>query len=317
MANNKTSVNSVSNDKSVSIEKKYAPIVVFAFNRPNHLKQTLEALKNNNLARQSGLYIYCDHARDDVDVKKVKDVIAISKSVKGFASVEVIERENNYGLAKNIISGVTDVVSKYERVIVLEDDILTSPLFLEFMNNALEKYKNEKNIWHISGWNYPIDMPDVEGAFLWRVMNCWGWGTWRDRWNHFQKNPERLIKQWSRKKIKRFNIDGAHNYWSQVIGNYKSKIDTWAIFWYATIFENNGLCLNPEKSYTKNIGMDGSGENCTKIAIYDKEELNQTISEFPKCIKENKNAVLHVKRFFKKNESIKARIRRHVMNLIE
>jgi hypothetical protein len=235
-----------------------APIVLFAFDRPYHTGRTLYALAANALADQSDLIIYADAARNEVEASLVGNVRTLVHAVSGFRRVTVIERKTNYGLARNIIEGITEVCNHYGRVIVLEDDIITSPDFLTFMNTTLEHYVDESRVWHISGWNYPIDPEGLGDTFFWRVMNCWGWATWADRWKHYEKNPHRLIQTWNPDTIKRFNLDGAHNFWSQVIANQAGKINTWAIFWYATIFAHNGLCLNPTRSFVCNIGHDGS-----------------------------------------------------------
>ena len=237
-----------------------APIVLFTYNRLYHTKQTIEALSKNELANESELIIYSDGAKNIEVKQKVKEVREYLKTIQdldAFKSVTIIEREKNFGLANSIIDGVTKIVNKYGKIIVLEDDIVTSKYFLKFLNDALEYYKEKKELWHISGWNYPISSDGLDDVFLWRLMNCWGWATWSDRWQYFEKNPKKLIKTFSKKDIKRFNLDGYYNAWSQVKENYKGKINTWAIFWYAIIFEHNGLCLNPTQSFVQNIGHDG------------------------------------------------------------
>jgi hypothetical protein len=225
--------------------------------------------------------------------------VAAMCPAEGSRSVTVIERQTNYGLAHNIIEGVTVVSSRYGRVIVLEDDIVTSPHFLSFMNAALNKYVDESHVWHISGWNYPIDPAGLDEAFLWHVMNCWGWATWADRWQHFTKNPQRLIDTWSKNKIRKFNLDGGHDFWNPIIANHQGKSNTWAIFWYSTIFEHQGMCLNPSSSLVRNIGNDGTGENCRDHDPYNIETLSKEITQFPICCEESMLAVQRTKLFFR------------------
>lgn len=277
-----------------------APIVLFVFARPDHTRATLEALAANRLADQSDLVIYADAARSENDLEHVKAVRNLARSAKGFRSLTVIERETNYGLARNIIEGVTEVCNRYGRVIVLEDDIVTSPYFLTFMNAALDRYEKTPKVWHISGWNYPIDAHGLDDAFFWRAMNCWGWGTWSDRWSHYRKNPERLVSVWSREKIRRFNLEGAHNFWEQVTSNHSGRLDTWAIFWYATIFEHDGLCLNPSIPLTVNIGNDGSGENCGNTAIFSNYPQHWTSEvTLPVNMVESPLAVERIRNFYR------------------
>ena len=186
----------------------------------------------------------------------------INDHLSDFKKVSIIHRKANFGLAKNIIEAVTEVVSKYGKVIVLEDDIVTSNTFLKFMNDGLEYYKHEDKVWHINGYSEVNFEQRQDEIFLWRVMNCWGWATWHNKWQYFEKDADLLIEEFSEQMIKEFDLDGSGVFWSQVVANSQHRINTWAIFWYATIFKNGGLCVNPYFSYTSNIGFDGSGVHC-------------------------------------------------------
>lgn len=285
------------------IIKKIAPIVLFVYNRPWHTRQTVESLQKNVLANQSDLIIFSDAAKTIEANPQVQEVRDYLKTIGGFNSVSIVEREENFGLAKSIIQGVTEIVKQYGKIIVLEDDIVTSPAFLQFMNQALEFYENEKKIWHISGWNYPINVEGLGDVFLWRVMNCWGWATWADRWQYFEKNPDALIKNWSIEEKFRFDLEGSGLFWDQVEANVTGKINTWAIFWYATIFQNKGLCLNPSVSYVENVGHDGSGENCGNETGYSIDYLCQKNKlNFSVEYSESQQAVSRILEFYKKNK---------------
>ena len=292
-----------------------APAALFVYNRPEHTRQTVEALARNTEAAATRLYVFSDAPRtsdDQPDVQAVRDYL---RSIVGFLHVEIVERGTNYGLARNIVDGVTEVCNSYGRVIVLEDDIVTSPYFLAFMNVALGRYAEEKSVWHISGWNYPVDPNELGDAFLWRVMNCWGWATWVDRWKHFQKNPQRLIESWDKEKIRRFNLDGAQDFWAQVTANDKGRLNTWAVFWYATIFENNGLCLNPGRSFVHNIGLDGSGENCGASDLFRAGQLGKEFNDLPERKEESSLAVGRIKAFCSAmRPTFSQRVIRRVMN---
>ena len=134
-------------------------------------------------------------------------------------------------------------------------------------------------------------------------MNCWGWGTWRDRWKYFEKKPNVIIKSWTRNKIFRFNFDNSINFFSQIVRNQNKDINTWAIFWYAVIFIKNGLCLNPVKSLVKNTGIGNSATHTRSIEKIFNSKLNiSNIKKYklPKKIDENKLAYnLIVANFFK------------------
>lgn len=283
----------------------YSPVILFVYNRPDHTLKTLGALAKNEGANKTDLFVFADAAKSPKDKEPVKRVREIIRNISGFKSVSVKLRKKNYGLAKNIIEGVTDVSKKYPQFIVLEDDILTSPYFLNFMNRALQYYKNNKNVWHISGGNYPINTNELSDTFLWQLMNCsWGWATWADRWQFFEKNTDKLISTFSINEIHRFNLNlkGLNMFWGQVLGNKNGVINTWAIYWYATIFKNRGLCLNPSHSYAKNIGYDGTGVHCggndvekdNKISI--KKEVNFEVNQIS-----NKLAVNRIRKFYKKH----------------
>ncbi len=276
----------------------YAPVVLFVYSRPEHTREVLLALSKNTLASQTDLIIFSDYPRSTADIQSVKEVRNVIREINGFKTIKIIEREENYGLAKSIIEGVSSIIKVYGKAIVLEDDIVTSPNFLQFMNAALSKYKDKKDVWHISGWNYPIDKQEIGDTFFWRVMNCWGWATWEDRWQYYEKKPNQLIKTWNRRKIKQFNLGGVHDFWTQVVANAKGQLNTWAIFWYATIFEKQGFCLNPTESFVKNIGVDGSGENCDDKDVYISSFNNKYPLNFPDTIVENPIAIARIRRFY-------------------
>ncbi|PML13669.1 sugar transferase [Vibrio breoganii] len=287
--------------------KDLAPVILFVFDRLEHTKKTIQALKDNALSSQTDLFIYSDGYNGDINnnVEKVREYI---NNVEGFNRIKVIERESNLGLAQNIIEGVTEVIQEYKRAIILEDDMVTSPIFLSYMNKALKKYENRSDVWHISGWGYPIDPFGLEDSFFTKTMHCWSWATWYDRWEHFEKNPKRLIKNWSIDTINEFNLESANNFWSQILDNDKGRMNTWAIFWYATIFENNGLCLNPTRSLVDNIGNDGSGQHCTKSENF-KTEITSDSIQFPKSESINELAIERIKTFYKDINDVRFDIR--------
>lgn len=276
-----------------------APIVLFVYNRPWHTKQTVEALQKNELATESVLFIFSDAAINEDAKQKVNEVREYIKTIDGFKKVTIIEREKNWGLANSIIDGVTKVINEYGQVIVLEDDLVTSLYFLKFMNEALEFYKEEKRVWHISGWNYPINTDGLDDVFLWRTMNCWGWATWSDRWKYYEKDVDKTIKEFTKDEIKRFNIDGYQDFFKQVINNKKLESNTWAIFWYVSIFKEKGLCLNPSQTFVKNIGVDGTGINCGSSDLYTNNLNIKNKIQFTTQIIESNLAIDKIKEFNK------------------
>ncbi|MGL1935253.1 MAG: glycosyltransferase [Fibrobacterales bacterium] len=282
---------------------KLAPIVLFVFNRLDHTQQTIMSLQKNKLASESDLTIYSDAGRDDNEKKVVDNVRAYLSTIDGFKNVTVVKGKENRGLANSIIEGVTEIINKYGKIIVIEDDLVTSPMFLTYMNNALGHFENTDKVWHISGWNYPILNGETNETFLWRTMNCWGWATWADKWQFYEKNIDKVLSSFSKKDINRFNLEGCVDLWEQVEGNRTERINTWAIFWYATIFKKQGLCLNPTQTYVKNIGHDGSGVNCGKSDVEDDQMLNLGMnSHFPEVFEENPVYVRKIKKYFKRQK---------------
>jgi len=281
---------------------KLAPIVLFVYNRLDHTEQTIEALQKNHLANESELFIYSDAAKNEDVIQSVIEVRRYLKTIDGFKSITVIEREKNWGLASSIIDGVTTIVNKYGKIIVLEDDLVTSPYFLTFMNDALEMYKDKEKVWHITGWNYAVEANLLDDSFLWRLMNCWGWATWKDNWRYFEKNVNKSILEFSKSDIKRFDLEGYEPYWKQVIANKNNEIDSWAVFWYISIFKANGLCLNPTVSFVKNIGFDGSGIHCGVSELPDSELNKKHVVFYPEILKENPKAVKVIQNYLKKSK---------------
>ncbi len=282
--------------------KKLAPIVLFVYNRLEHTKATIEALCENERANESQLFIFSDAAQNADNERLVQMVRDYIKTITGFKSIAIIERENNIGLAESIIDGVTRIINEYGRVIVLEDDIVTSPKFLSYMNDALNYYQDRKKVWHISGWNYPIDKGGLEDCFLWRTMNCWGWATWADRWKHFERNVDKTFNEFSKKDIKAFNLDNAYNFWGQVIANKEGRNKTWAIFWGACIFKNRGLCLNPVQTYVFNAGCDGTGQNSGNHSCFSRDLCVKKDIKYIDDLIENKVAYSRIRQFYCKQK---------------
>lgn len=241
----------------------YAPIALFVYNRPNHTKQTIEALKLNTQAKESVLYIYSDAAKNDASIGEVAQVRDYIKGISGFAKVEIVEREQNWGLADSVIDGVTQLCNKYGRVIVIEDDLIVSPHFLSYMNSALEKYETENKVMQVSGYMFPVDIDLAEDALFMPLTTSWGWGTWKRAWSSFDKDAKGynfLLK--NAKVRKSFDLGGKYPYFKMLDSYKKNKVQSWAIRWYLSVFMAKGLILYPKGTLVENAGFDGSGVNC-------------------------------------------------------
>lgn len=277
-----------------------APIVIFVYNRPWHTQQTLESLFENDLANQSTLYIYADGPKINTSeeaLQKIKEVRNIIREKKWCKEVIIIESDKNKGLENSIVEGITDIVNKYGKIIVLEDDMLTSKGFLRYMNDALNLYENEERVMHISGYMFPVKSKLPE-TFFYNATSCWGWATWKRAWKYFNPDAKQLFDQLKNSKlIKKFNVEGSYDYYLQLKYNAEGKIKTWAIKWYATIFLKKGFCLHPNKSLVNNIGFDNTGDHCGITDKFKWEMLADSIIVEPIEIKESIKARKSIIRF--------------------
>jgi len=261
---------------------KLAPIVLFVYNRPWHTRQTVEALQQNELANDSELFIFSDGAKDKMATKHVNDIRDYIRTIDGFKKIEIIERDKNIGLANSIISGVTKIINKYGKVIVLEDDLISSNKFLAFINQALDWYSDENNIFSVSGYNFPIQIPSnykYDGYCSYRSMS-WSWGTWLDKWEkadwEVKDYNEFVIDKNAKKLFNRGGDDLTDILKLQMNG----KIDSWSIIWDYTHFKHNAFSFCPVKSKIYNIGFDGSGVHSSNNNVMQQKIKTEDTSQF-------------------------------------
>lgn len=246
-----------------------APIALFTYSRPDHISRTVASLLQNELAGDSDLIIFSDAARTPEKQVAVDEVRGFLKTIKGFRSVTINHRPHNFGLAKSIIEGVTEVLKSHERVIVIEDDMLTSTFFLTYMNEALERFANDDRVASIHGYVYPIRQALPEAFFL-PGADCWGWSTWRRAWTCFNPDGQYLFDELSRLKLMRsFDFNGTYSYSEMLKGQIKGSNDSWAVRWYASAFLAGKLTLYPGRSLVHNIGNDSSGTHCGDSDFHD------------------------------------------------
>jgi len=276
-----------------------SPILLFVFNRPQHTRRTLAALEKNHLAKDSTLYIYSDGPKTSEDIDRVNKVRSIIREPLAFKNIVIKERKKNYGLAENVIDGVSKVIQKHRKVIVLEDDLETSPFALQYFNDALNLYKDVNKVMHISGYMYPVaNKANLTESFFFRAISSWGWATWDRAWEHFDPDIESLTKNFTKEKIKKFSIDGKENFWRQVKLYKTNKINSWAIRWYLSVFNQDGLSLYPRESMIQNMGTDGSGAHADIDEAYKVDLATAPIEISPLAPKENKIAYEAIKHFF-------------------
>ncbi len=302
----------------MSKESAYAPVLLFVYNRPAHVRRTVEALRANLLAAESDLYVYSDAAKDESSLEAVREVRAYVRHIDGFRSVTVVERPQNWGLARNIIDGVTTHVNRAGRVIVLEDDLITAPYFLTFMNDALEAYKDEPRVGHIQACDFTQD-PSLPDTFLIRWTGSWGWGTWARAWKHFNPDGRALLDELLARKLDRtFDFDGTYGYTRMLRRQIEGKNNSWAIRWNASLFLRGILSLNVGRSLVQNEGFDGSGTNCGGGGLYASNlymKRLEVVPIFP--VEENASARRAYVRYYARTNSFWAKAVRRIKRTLK
>ncbi|MFC1795943.1 hypothetical protein ACFL1V_02460 [Pseudomonadota bacterium] len=241
-----------------------APIALFVYNRPEHTRRTLEALNRNEGSARSPLFIFSDGlplSATEHEQRRLNDVRRLIREKPWCGKVEIRESKVNKGLAQSICDGIDNVLETFDRLIVLEDDLETSPGFLTYMNDALKVYEDQEQVFQISGFMVKNRPWASETGFL-RVSSSWGWATWQRAWKYYRSDVVSLLKEVEQKGISEFDLDGCSFHFEELKRNVSGELNTWAIRWYASIFLAGGLCLYPRKSLVRNHGFDGSGVHC-------------------------------------------------------
>lgn len=297
------------------MKDKFPPVVVFAYKRKWHLEQCINSLLANAESPAIDLIIYVDGSRSAKDEDSVQQVYDYSSSIKGFKSIEINKNKKNMGLSKSIIRGVTESLERYGEVIVLEDDVIVSKYFIDYMSKALDIYRKNIRVASIHAYTYPMDLDglDAETFFL-MGADCWGWATWSRAWNLFNTDANDLLKKLKEKKITReFDLDGSYKYSKMLRMHLKGKLDTWAVRWHASCYVNNMLTLYPKYSLAKNIGNDSTGTHSGSYETFDVSLYDQRIKFEEIEIKESKLARQSLVKFFKFENRIMRKIYKRII----
>ena len=248
-----------------------SPIVIFTYNRLDHLDTLINSLEQNELFKKSKILVFSDGPKKELDIEKIEKIRIYLKKKLISNNSEIVERPNNFGLSKNVITGINQTFNDYDQAIILEDDLEVSPFFLNYMNDALNLYANSENVASISGYMYPINSKSFSNDYFFlKLVESWGWGTWRRAWNNFETDSVKLKNEIDeRKLVDEFNFSSGISYYKMLNDNINGANDSWAIRWYASTFLKNMNTLFPSKSFVKNIGIDNSGENCNYTTVYD------------------------------------------------
>ena len=239
-----------------------APIAFFAFKRADHTRSALEALARNPEWTSSPLHIYCDGARNEAEREDVARTRAVVRALKHPLKT-IVSSDGNLGLAASIMRGVGELVQRHGRVIVVEDDLVVSPGFLDYMNAALVRYKDEPRVLQVSGHMFPLDLTSFGDAVMLPFTTTWGWATWARAWQADLRNPmeaTRCLADFSWRY--RFDLDGAYPYARMLADQMRGRKDSWGIWWYFHVFQRHGLVVYPTHTLVRNDGFDGSGTHC-------------------------------------------------------
>lgn len=296
----------------------YAPILLFVYNRPEHTRRCIESLLKNSLASESNLFIYADGAKDSTQQEAVNEVRNYIQSIQGFKQITLMERSENWGLARNIINGVTTQVNRYGKVIVLEDDLVVAPYFLQFMNEALEVYKDEPKVGHIQACDFTQDS-SLPATFLIKWTGSWGWATWDRAWKHFNPNGNELLQELEERKLTHvFDFNGKYGFTRMLRRQIEGKNNSWAIRWNASLFLKDILSLNVGRSLVQNEGFDGSGTNCGGGGLYASHLYLQPLFITPiSPIEENKEARQAFIRYYARTNSFWAKAIRRIKRTLK
>lgn len=238
----------------------YAPVALFVYNRPAHTRATVEALLGNRLAGLTDLHVFSDAPKKPEAQQGVDEVRSFLKTISGFKSVTVVERPSNLGLANSIVDGVGALCARHGRVIVLEDDLVTSPVFLDYMNDALGRYAAHPRVYSISGYSFTTDSAQTDSTYFLPITSSWGWATWADKWSAFERDADKLQQSLASPAfIRKFDFNDSYPFSGLARRQLSGGSDSWAIYWYFCVLLRDGLTLFPAKSLVQNVGFDGSG----------------------------------------------------------
>jgi len=258
-----------------------SPILISVYNRENHFCNCINSIAKNELLKDSHLFIAIDYPLNEKDYIANKNIIDFAKNIKGPKKLDILIRSKNYGSYRNIFDAIDEILKIYDTFIFSEDDNVFSPHFLSFVNSGLENYYDRNDIFSISGYNYPIKIPNdyKQSVYIWQGLSAWGFGTWKHKWNIVDRNIKQ-VETWLKNKEHLKKLD-------KVAQHYRYALKTMALkniingdgYYSSYLVENDMYSIFPIKTFVKNFGHDGSGNNKFLSNEFTKQELNE-VSEF-------------------------------------
>lgn len=252
------------------------PVAVFLYNRPTHARLVLESLSRCRRLDEGAVRIYCDGAKRESDSEAVAATRQVAREWSSRFESQVVERDANLGLARSIVTAVSELCDSHGRVIVVEDDFSLSPSFLDYMLSALDRYGDEPNVYQVSGYMFPIRHSPTPDAFFLPLTTTWGWATWSRAWRVFDWNAADARELLSDPATRRsFNLNNAYPYAEMLETTLRGENDSWGILFWWAVFKAGGLVLHPRKSLVWNGGVDATGTH-----YGDQLWSNQSLTEF-------------------------------------
>jgi len=236
------------------------PLALFAYNRPDHLRQTLEALTRCARLEECDVYIFCDAPKQEEQRPKVEAARRVAREYEKMLCATLVERQTNVGLARSIAGETTNLCERYGRAIIVEDDLIVSPNFVNFMLSALDFYQNAEQVCQISGYRFPMSHQPESDAFFLPLISSWGWATWQRSWKFFEWQPTGMKEVLENNSMRsKFDLDNSFSFSKMLRARLNEQNDSWAILWWYIVFRKRGLVLYPSRSLVWNAGIDGSG----------------------------------------------------------
>jgi hypothetical protein len=303
------------------------PIAIFTYNRPNQSRQLFNSLLNCTRLEECDVYIFCDGAKKPENVQLVKDSRKVAHEFELSLNAKIIEHDHNIGLAHSVVYGVTKLCQEYGRVIVLEDDLILHPFFLDFMLQSLDRYQDDERVAQIAGFTFPIKVPSTPNTFFLPLTTSWGWATWQRAWDLFSLNLEEALHKLETNPdlCFSFDLEGAYDYSNMLRVTAEGKLDTWDIQWYWYTFSAKKLTLYSCQSLVWQNGFGEAATHTTEamnwmqppLTVFMETKANKPIS-FPEKVMTNEIAFKELKIFLKKGQSFSLinRFRSKLSNIV-
>jgi hypothetical protein len=281
------------------------PIVIFLYKRPRHARELLDSLQKCARLTECEIFIYCDGVKNPADLDNVNETRSVAREFGSKNNASIVEREQNMGLARSIVEGVTQMCDQFGRVIILEEDFILHPFFIDFMLQSLDHYAEEEMVSQIAGFTFPINKSTTPDVFFMPIISIWGWATWRRAWNLFSWETQPALERLNTNpKIRyQFDVDGSYPYTDMLRQVAKNQLDAWAILWYWQTFSTNKLTLFPRQSLVWQNGFDDLAAHTKEAWPGMQEPLNSFLQvnwkqpvSFPEVIETNHAVFKNLKR---------------------